>query len=289
MDKPEPVYYQPPNNHQTHLKGMFVWLTAILSLAFIAVILAIIFARELAQLIPFSAEQRFVKPYETLAERFWDGEPGDPTVEAYLQQLADELAFAMALPDDFEITVHYIDSPIENAFATLGGHLFLYRGMLESIDNENELSMVIAHELAHVRNRDPVVALGRGVALQLIYAFISGDYGSADTLYSLGGELGLLFFSREQEQQADLDAVDTLNAHYGHVTGHSGFFEKLLHIQSETEVEFPEWLATHPDLANRIAAIQQHVDAANYARGDATPLPASIIEALATSTIDVED
>ena len=63
--------------------------------------------------------------------------------------------------------MHYDASDTVNAFATLGGHVVIYRGLLEKLPNENVVAMVVAHEIAHIKHRDPVAALGRGVAITL--------------------------------------------------------------------------------------------------------------------------
>lgn len=67
---------------------------------------------------------------------------------------------AQGLPASIKVTVHYIDEPVINAFATIGGHVFIYRGLIDAITSENGLSMVLAHEIAHINNRHPIAALG---------------------------------------------------------------------------------------------------------------------------------
>ena len=51
---------------------------------------------------------------------------------AYLQNLSDQLSVAQGLPESIKITVHYVDQPVINAFATIGGHVFIYQGLIES-------------------------------------------------------------------------------------------------------------------------------------------------------------
>ena len=46
------------------------------------------------------------------------------------------------------MTVHAVQDPTVNAFATLGGHVFVFTGLVDSLDSENGLAMVLAHELA---------------------------------------------------------------------------------------------------------------------------------------------
>jgi predicted Zn-dependent protease len=46
---------------------------------------------------------------------------------------------------------HVVEEAIPNAFAIPGGHIFIYRGLLDKvIQNEAQLAEVVAHEIAHV-------------------------------------------------------------------------------------------------------------------------------------------
>lgn len=52
--------------------------------------------------------------------------------------------------------------------ATPGGHVIIYRGLLEKIPNENTLVMLLGHEIGHIKLRHPVKALGKGVVIGLL-------------------------------------------------------------------------------------------------------------------------
>src|SRR5690606_35670989 len=119
MDQ-KPVYYQAPEHHDAHIRSMVIWLSIFFPSLFTLALIFIIFAKELAVHLPFSAEKRFVKPYEVMADKWLSDTLGDPDVEAYLQELAKDLAEKMDLAEDIVISVHYIDKDVENAFATLG-------------------------------------------------------------------------------------------------------------------------------------------------------------------------
>ncbi|MGH8741519.1 MAG: M48 family metalloprotease, partial [Burkholderiales bacterium] len=86
-------------------------------------------------------------------------------IEPYLRALTARLASAQSLPEGMSVQVHYDEGEVANAFATLGGHIVLYQGLLEAMPDENALAMVIAHEIAHVRHRHPIASVGRAAAL----------------------------------------------------------------------------------------------------------------------------
>ncbi len=191
----------------------------------------------------------------TLVDRF---ETGDPQVQAYLQRLADDMAVAMELPDGMTITVHYVEGEAVNALATLGGHIVIYRGLLEAVEDENALAMVVAHEVAHIKHRDPIVALGRGVLVGTALAVVSGASGN-EAAGRLLGEASLLTglsFSREQESAADREALAALAKHYGHVGGATAIFERFRRDEREQGFSMPELFSTHPGSGDRIVELR---------------------------------
>ncbi len=114
-----------------------------------------------------------------------------------LHRIVRELAGRAGLPMP---RVHVIDQPHANAFATgrdpAHGAVAVTRGLLEILD-ERELRGVLAHELAHVRNRDVLVAtVAAGLAtavshLANVFAF-SALAGGRDGEEGSGAQ-GLLF------------------------------------------------------------------------------------------------
>lgn len=207
-------------------------------------------ADKLAKYIPFATELK-------VAARFPDALPAPGPVTSYLQQLADRIAAAQELPEGMRINVHYVDEPTINAFATLGGNVVLFRGLLNKMPSENALAMVISHEIAHVKMRHPISTLGRGLAIGVALAMISAGAGGDIAGNTLGsaGLLTALTFSRSQERDADTDALRTVAKMYGHVAGADQIF-RLLQNESEAQLgDAPAFLRTHPLDRERIDAI----------------------------------
>jgi Zn-dependent protease with chaperone function len=90
-------------------------------------------------------------------------------------------------------------------------HVWRIYRLLKSVKSENALAMVLVHETAHIKNRDPITALAANAAFSLITAVIFGaDKGFFEK--SITSSL----FSREQEERADKDALLALQNYYGH-------------------------------------------------------------------------
>lgn len=199
----------------------------------------------------------------------------DAEITRYLQSLADRLARAQGLPDDMNITVHYIDDDTVNAFATLGGHVFFFRGLLQNIANENALAMVMAHEIAHVKHRHPIKSLGRAVITGTAIAVVSTAAGGSiiDDVLGETGLLTALKFNREQELLSDESAMTALVHHYGHVGGANSLFAVLAAANPDS-LQAPEFFSSHPHTDNRIENISAMAGKHNWpTMGDVTPLP----------------
>ncbi|MBV6631995.1 MAG: M48 family metallopeptidase [Alphaproteobacteria bacterium] len=177
-----------------------------------------------------------------------------------LQELADRLARHMRLPEDMRITVHYDNDPQVNAFATVGGQVIILGGLLSNVKSENELAMVMAHEIAHIKNRDVAANLFGAAIMALFYtAFFGGEGVSTDIFQGAGGLLRL-GFSREAERQADADALRALVREYGHANGAVDLFETLDAANIEAGgglLNDFEMLRTHPSIDKRIAAVKE--------------------------------
>ena len=283
-------YYQPPENHESQIKKTGIWLTVFFFKLAILVLLVVIYSQELSKFLPFSAEKRFTQPYEQLISHYFNEEHSQHglVISTYLTELGSRLAETMQIPQDYSVQFHFINSPSVNAFATLGGHIFISHGMMEKMPDENSLAFVVAHELAHIKHRDPVASIGRGLALRILYSFISGDYSNSD-LTLQGGEIGLLYFSREQEQLADRAAIQALYTSYQHAGGFDNLFSQLINngqIKKVTREEYHqwrEWLSTHPTLDERITSMTMIIQEKNYnSDGQRTPIPNHVKLSLAS-------
>ncbi len=214
----------------------------------------------------------------------WAGDAGT-AVEAELQSLADRLAAHMDLPEDMRVRVHYIDSEIVNAAAWLGGHVFVFRGLVERMPNENALAMVVGHEIAHAANRDVAANMGGALLLQLALGLVLGNTpASLEDVIVGPNALILLGFSRDAEQSADDDALAALAGLYGHTAESGALFEMLLEMASEQGGTVPELLSSHPLSENRIARLTRTAQARGWRlEGPATAL-APALAALGTAS-----
>jgi len=237
---------------QHPLKEFFLLTGGVLGGVLIVVVVLTLLADRLAVYIPFELEMQ-------LATRVTDGLPADGIellpIEIYLNGLADKIAAEEDLPPEMQLTVHYVDDDLVNAFATLGGHIFMFRGLLEKLPHENAVAMVLAHEIAHIKYRHPIRSMGRGIIFGLAITMVSSTLGNAmtDQILANTGGVTALKFSRDQEREADQTALNALYRLYGHVDGADLLFKVLQQQEHKGGVlQTPEFFSTHPLSEHRL-------------------------------------
>ena len=163
----------------------------------------------------------------------------------------------------------------ENAMVTAGSYLFVTDGLLAAVDSENELAFVLAHELGHLHNRDPLKALGRSLVLLTISSAL-GIAQSNSTLVNIVSA-SELSYSRNQETAADDYAIRLIEAHYRHVGDSLGFFERHREPDLGALGTIAEWQQTHPLSKNRIQRLEAEFEQQGWSQlGKIEPLPEGI-------------
>ena len=185
----------------------------------------------------------------------------------------------MQVPEGMEITVHYIEDDTVNALATVGGHIIIHQGLLNELHSENALAMVIAHEMAHVYHRHPIIAMGRGVVIGLLLSAISGANSDlfVGQVINETGMIALLNFNRDQEREADITALNAVNGMYHHVAGTNDLFRALMQAHEPDELEPPVFLSTHPLTQDRIDDLIEYAQKKGWDTDtELTPIPENL-------------
>jgi len=197
-------------------------------------------------------------------------------LEHYLQLMADKVSTALELPAPVSIVMHYSDSDVFNAYATLGGHVFLFKGLLKYLPNENALAMLMAHEFSHVRQRHPAKSIGGGLTLAVGSSLLVGAAAFENRFFSIAGALASTSFSRSMESEADRFALAAVNSLYGHVNGASDLFSLFIDVRDEDDADLLQsFFSTHPLDNQRIEAIDKQASSNGWStEGPVTLLPA---------------
>jgi predicted Zn-dependent protease len=249
----------------------FLMLAVGVALSVCAIVVLLAWSAEYAaRFVPFSVERSLVEK-AFLTDRYAAKDEAQVRdIDIYLKALTQRLVNAANLPEGMTVRSHLIEDETINAYATLGGNIFILRGLFERMPNENALAMVIAHEIAHIKHRDPIIAMARGISVSFITSTLIGmtNNSLAGGIVGQAGLFTALRFSREQETAADAAALNVLAEVYGHLGGATDLFE-ILGAESTSRV--PEFFSSHPRSERRISGVSGRT--AISENGPLIPLP----------------
>ncbi|MGB0416736.1 MAG: M48 family metallopeptidase [Coraliomargarita sp.] len=191
----------------------------------------------------------------------------DPTYNAMLTRVGSRIA-AVAEPympgaTDWEFVVFDDDATI-NAFAMAGGKIAVYTGLFKVAKTDDQLAVVVGHEVAHVvaghsneRASQQMLAAGGALALGVGTAFT--DLSSAEraailAAYGAGSTVGVILpYSRTHEFEADeIGLLYMAKAGYNPMEAVT-FWEGMM---AQGGAKPPEFLSTHPADHRRINQIK---------------------------------
>lgn len=148
-----------------------------------------------------------------------------------------------------------------NAFATMGGFVYVTTGLLEAADNEAQLASVLAHEIGHIASRHAVEQMREMAIAQGLMTATGVDESAA---VNIGVELAVRRpNSRQDELEADQLGLNTMRGAGYAPSAMVAFMEKLLSASSP-----PTFLSTHPSVSSRIDALEAQIDPATANVGD---------------------
>jgi predicted Zn-dependent protease len=186
----------------------------------------------------------------------------EPKLQAYVSDVVRRLVRGGS-PRSFEYSVKIVDMGEENAFATVGGYVYVTRGMLGQLNSETELAGVMAHEISHISHRHVAKQQTRALAYQVLglgAMALGATVGNADNnlgLAPLGISAALAAILSSYNQEAEREADESgllMMAQAGYdPRGLVTFLRSLRARERLTGLGYHGMLATHPETAERIA------------------------------------
>ncbi|MBT0959206.1 M48 family metallopeptidase [Alphaproteobacteria bacterium KMM 3653] len=168
-----------------------------------------------------------------------------------LAKMTARLTEGLDIP--YDLSVRVIDHPMVNAFAAPGGHIVIVRGLLDRADTPEEVAGVLAHELGHVYNRDPLRITLRAAGSAGLISMVLGDFTGGALIVLVSEQVMQASYTRAAEANADLFAHERLAASGIPAEGLATFFDKLRIQHGDTEGVM-EYISSHPNLASRAQA-----------------------------------
>lgn len=185
----------------------------------------------------------------------------DVYISLYLRTIINRLKAVTRL--DMPVFFTVMDSPTVDAFASIGGYVFITTGLVALTDSEEELAGVLAHEFAHVSKRHVAKAVEKQkianwgtLATLLAAAIVPGAAGKSAIMVSglAGAQQLAITHTREAEEEADaLGSANADRAGYSGL-GTAQFLKKLQATSDNRQV--PRYLLTHPYPSERRVKIE---------------------------------
>ena len=178
----------------------------------------------------------------------------EPETRALMAAIVERLS-AASPPSPYRFDVRVVRNPQVNAMAAPSGHIVVFSGLIDRMDNPEQVAAVLAHEMQHVIQRHSMKGIVRALGIQTFLSLVLGDAG---ILGDLAGNLGSLHFVRGDEESADDGALETLLRAGIAPEQMILAFENLAKSVGDDGVGGSfKYLSTHPPLDERIASVRR--------------------------------
>ena len=158
----------------------------------------------------------------------------------------------VAQRDDIWITI--VDAPFPNAFAMPDNSIIVTDDLIEMAEHPDELTGVLAHEIAHIERNHVMKNIVRSVGAGIFFDIVFGGSGAGQMIAIASVNLAGLRYSRGDEADADERGLDYLTAAGIDPGGLARLFARFEARDEEEHAAIPELLSSHPATAARAAA-----------------------------------
>ncbi len=192
-------------------------------------------------------------------------------VNDYINRLGQNLA-SRSERRNIPWRFYVVNDKTINAFATLGGRVYVHTGLIAATNSEAQLASVVGHEIGHIVGRHGLENVKRAGSMKtqgavigatILGAILGGQQG-AEAGMALGSLVAggfLMKHSREAEREADfLGLYNLKNANYN-TGGMIEMFQMLQQVSKGGGGSLGSVLASHPDPREREANTKTEIGA----------------------------
>ena len=193
----------------------------------------------------------------------------DVELLAYVQSIANRITKTLdSTPYQYQVFIINNDTP--NAFAIPGGYVFIFRGLIDLMEDEDQLASILSHEIAHVEARhisrriEESRVINIAAIAGVLAALFLGGGGNASSALAIGTLAGAqtlqLQYSRDNEEEADRLGYGYYRSAGYHPQDMVTIMANLSRSRLQSTSRVPSYLSSHPALGDRIHYLQQLVD-----------------------------
>ncbi len=176
----------------------------------------------------------------------------DPLLNAYVNGVASNL-WNQVQRKDVPYSIKIIKDTQINSFATMGGFVYIYEGLIDFVQSDDEFASVVGHETGHIERRHVITTNTKAEIIQILFGLASLF---SPIIYEFGGlaEAGLMAkISREDEIQADRYGLQLMSRAGYDPESMVTMMAHLGILESEHSDAVTKYLEDHPDPAARVA------------------------------------
>ena len=159
-----------------------------------------------------------------------------------------------------------------NAFCMPGGKIVVYEGLLTVAQNENELAVVLGHEIAHAVAKHSNERMSQEILAQYGMSILSSALSqksaaiqnTATTVFGLGAQVGFMLpYSRKHEYEADYMGIVFMELAGYDSNSAIDFWTKMASGSGSSS----DLLSTHPSDEKRINELKKRIPEAKTIAG----------------------
>jgi predicted Zn-dependent protease len=176
----------------------------------------------------------------------------DPLLNAYVQTISDKL-WKQVARKDVPYNVKIIKDNQVNAFSTLGGYVYVYEGLIDFVQSDDELAGVIGHETGHIERRHAVTMQSKAQAMNLLFGIASI---MSPLIYNFGNilEAGVMAkMERMDELQADRTGLQLMSRAGYDPDSMETNLQHLGVLEAEHSDLLTKYLQDHPNPGARVS------------------------------------
>ena len=210
----------------------------------------------------FKVQKVTDKTEHKLGKLFWEAfkNTEEEYKNTYVVNSIDSIVTHICMSNKIDretIKVHLLSKDEINAFALPNGHLIIYSGLIHNSDNQEELTGVISHEIAHIELNHVMKKLVKEIGLSFLISMTTGNGGS-EIFKETAKLLSTSAFDRNLEKEADIKAVDYMVTAKVNPEPFANFLYKLSDKEHKATKNLT-WFSKHPDSNDRVEYIIEYI------------------------------
>lgn len=148
-----------------------------------------------------------------------------------------------------------------NAFALPGGYVYIFKDMVELMENDDEIAAILAHEVGHIAAKHSVKRLQGSLGAMMFQILGTRMATDAESARKTNAAVAMLMMSYSRDDET---AADKLSVKYVKKAGYDpkaviSSIDKMIEMHKKSPIKTYTPYMTHPHLSERKAAVKKEV------------------------------